>query len=52
VKKIKNSLSNLIACPKCGSNLVIITTTSYPNSFECKKCGNLFLKTPKSLVDD
>jgi predicted RNA-binding Zn-ribbon protein involved in translation (DUF1610 family) len=50
--KVKNFLNNSIACPKCGSNLIIITTTSYPYSFECKKCGNLFLKIPKSLVDE
>ncbi|MGC8812289.1 MAG: hypothetical protein ACP5O8_01740 [Candidatus Aenigmatarchaeota archaeon] len=48
----KNFLNDLVVCPRCGSDSIIITTASYPHSFECKKCGNLFLKTPKTFVDD
>ncbi|MCS7105812.1 MAG: hypothetical protein NZ942_00635 [Candidatus Aenigmarchaeota archaeon] len=41
-----------IICSKCGSSYVVISSATYPNSFECKKCGNLFLKIPKTLVDE
>jgi uncharacterized Zn finger protein len=39
-------------CPKCGSSKVRIIQASYPKAFECKKCGHVFVKSPKALVDE
>jgi uncharacterized Zn finger protein len=39
-------------CPKCGSRKVRIVQASYPKAYECKKCGHVFVKSPKALVDE
>ncbi|MEM5882840.1 MAG: hypothetical protein QXQ77_01190 [Candidatus Aenigmatarchaeota archaeon] len=50
--KEKKAFWSEIFCPRCSSNFVVVSSVNYPNSFECKKCGNLFLKIPKALVDE
>ncbi|MEM5794002.1 MAG: hypothetical protein QXS48_02920 [Candidatus Aenigmatarchaeota archaeon] len=50
--KKKQALWSEILCSRFGSNFVVISSVNYPNSFECKKCGNLFLRIPKALVDE
>lgn len=48
IKKAK-SLEGMLEekCPKCGSEDVRILEASFPVSFECKKCGFIFMKTEK-----
>ncbi|HKZ45276.1 MAG TPA: transposase [archaeon] len=39
-------------CPKCGSDKTIVIEMSYPEGYECKECGHVFLKAPKALIDE
>jgi len=41
-----------IECPKCGAEEVDNLNISYPKSYECKKCGCVFVKSPQSLIDE
>ncbi len=46
-----NDMSNVV-CPKCKSEYVKITGTSYPNSYECKDCNYSFIKGKQALIDE
>jgi len=39
-------------CPKCGSENILITNGSYPNSYECLDCGFTFVKMVNALIDE
>jgi len=39
-------------CTKCRSDEIKQTSGSYPNSYECNKCGHMFVKAPQALIDE
>ena len=39
-------------CSHCGSDETTLIGTMYPKAYECDKCGQIFIKGKRSLVDD
>jgi uncharacterized Zn finger protein len=41
-----------MSCPRCGSLKTVLISASYPKTYECKKCGHVFMELPKALIDE
>jgi Zn ribbon nucleic-acid-binding protein len=39
-------------CPRCDSDKIAIISQNYPKTYECKKCGHIFMQLPKALLDE